>query len=54
LVNKRLPKTDRKNPVHIRLPQWMIDSILERGTIQEVIEGILSKEIKKPEKKEIE
>jgi hypothetical protein len=44
---KRLPEEDRKNKIGIRLPQWMIDQILETGTLQEVIEAILRKHIKK-------
>jgi hypothetical protein len=47
LGNKRLPEEDRKNKIGIRLPQWMIDQIRETGTLQEVIEGILRKHIKK-------
>jgi acetyl-CoA carboxylase beta subunit len=47
LANIKLPEEDRKNRVSIRLPQWMIDQILERGNMQEIIEGILRKHIKK-------
>jgi hypothetical protein len=54
MVNKRLPADERKNSVNIRLPQWMINEIIKRGSKQEVIEGILRKEIKKPQKKQIE
>jgi hypothetical protein len=49
LPNIRLPAEDRKNRIGIRLPQWMIDEILKTGTLQEVIEDILRKHIKKGE-----
>jgi hypothetical protein len=49
LGTKRIPEEDRKQKIGIRLPQWMIDQIRETGTLQEVIEGILRKHIKKGE-----
>lgn len=54
MVNKRLPADERKEPVNIRLPKWMINQIIKRGTKQEVIEAILRKEIKKPDKTQLE
>lgn len=49
MPRKRLPEGERKESIHIRLPKWMIEEILEIGTLQEVIEGIIRKHIKKRE-----
>jgi hypothetical protein len=49
LANIKLPEGDRKRSVGLRLPEWMIEQILEIGTKQEVIEGILRKHFKKRE-----
>lgn len=47
MPNKRLPEGERKEKIGIRLPQWMIDQIKQQGSLQDVIEGILRKHIKK-------
>lgn len=44
---RRLDEKDKKIHVGIRLPKWMVEKIKEKGSVQEVIEKILSKIFKK-------
>jgi hypothetical protein len=47
LGTKRLPEGERKRNVGLRLPEWMIIQILEKGTMQEVLEALCRKHFKK-------
>ncbi|MEK8210590.1 hypothetical protein NST41_33895 [Paenibacillus sp. FSL L8-0696] len=50
MANKRLGD-DRKDRVpSLRLPKWMIEQILEKGSFQKVVEEILSQHFKKENK----
>lgn len=48
----RLPETERKDHVNLRLPKWMINQILKNGSFQEIIERILRKHIKRDDNSE--
>jgi predicted DNA binding CopG/RHH family protein len=43
----RLPEDERKEIITIRLPKWLIEKIKKQGSIQNYIENLLNKYIKK-------
>lgn len=54
MPNKRLPEGERKEFVGIRLPKWMVEQLLQKGSLQDVIEGILRKHVKKDKNKPLQ